>query len=313
MTIGSLKMGQNKRDYFNKKVLPNYMLYLFILPTLVYIIIFHYIPIYGVQIAFKEFSFRDGIWASPWVGFKQFTTFLNSIQFWNLLKNTLGINIYQLIAGFPAPIILALMLTYCTNKRLKKFAQTVTYAPHFISVVVMVGMIIIFLSPRTGFVNQLIQMLGGKPIYFLGKPELFKSIYVWSGVWQSAGWSSIIYMATLAGINYELHEAAIVDGASKLQRIWKIDIPGILPTAIILLILNLGKMMNIGFEKVFLLQNDIVLETSEVISTYVYKVGLIGARYSYSAAIGLFNNVINFILLLIVNKISKELTETSLF
>lgn len=289
------------------------MLYIFLIPALLYIAIFHYAPLYGIQIAFKNFRAADGIWGSEWVGFDHFVRFFTSFQFWTLLKNTLGISLYQLIASFPMPIMLALILNYTTNRYFKKFAQTVTYAPHFISTVVLVGMLLVFLSPRTGFVNYMLRMLGADPVNFMSTPSLFKHIYVWSGVWQNTGWASIIYMATLAGVNPEHHEAAIIDGANKLRRIWHIDIPSILPTAIILLILNMGQIMNVGFEKVFLMQNDVTLETAEIISTYVYKMGILNAQYSYSTAIGLFNNVINLTILVCVNKLANKFTDTSLW
>ncbi len=308
-----IRQSNKFSHYFKTKILNNYVLYLFALPALVYIFIFNYIPIYGLQIAFKDFKTGLGIWGSPWVGFKHFSYFFQSIQFWNLIYNTIAIQLYQIIVGFPVPIILALALHYCTSQKYKKFVQTVTYAPHFISVVVMVGMILVFLSPNSGIVNTLLKYIGLEPIHFMAKPHLFKTIYVFSGVWQNAGWGSIIYIATLAGVGTEMHEAAIIDGASKLQRVWYIDIPSILPTMIVLLILNLGSLMSVGFEKTFLLQNDIVLEKSEVISTYVYKIGLLQANYSYSTAIGLFNNVINCTILLTVNKLSKKVTKLGLF
>ena len=291
----------------------NYFLYLFLLPALVYVFIFLYLPIYGIQIAFRDFSPNMGILGSPWAGLKYFERFITSYQFWTLLRNTLSLSVYSLAAGFPVPILLALMLNYTLNPRFKKFAQSITYAPHFISVVVMTGMLMVFLSPRTGIVNQLIKALGLEPISFLGKPEMFSSIYVWSGIWQNAGWGSIIYIAALTGINPELHEAAMVDGASKLQRIMHIDIPGILPTAVILLILSLGQIMSVGFEKAYLMQNALNIEKSEIISTYVYKIGMLDAHYSYSSAIGLFNNAINFILLVVVNRIARQVTGTSLW
>lgn len=252
----------------------NYALYLFILPAFLYILIFHYWPLYGIQLAFKDYIPNKGIWGSPWVGFKYFKQFFSSYRFSQLIKNTLAISLYSLVAGFPMPIILALILNYTKNYRLKKFAQTATYAPHFISTVVMVSMVYIFLSPRTGIINTFIEFLGGEPKYFMGIPSHFRHIYVWSGIWQGTGWGSIIYIATLSGVDPELHEAAVIDGASKLRRIWHIDIPSIMPTAIILLILNMGSIMNIGFEKVLLMQNDLTLEVSEVISTYVYKMGM---------------------------------------
>lgn len=291
----------------------NMILYLFILPALLYILVLSYGPMYGIQIAFKDFRASDGIWGSEWVGFKHFITFFQSFNFWTLIRNTISISLYSLIAGFPVPIILALAINHCASGRLAKVTQSLTYAPHFISTVVLVGMISVFLAPSSGFVNKIIEMLGGEAVFFMGTPKYFIHIYVWSGIWQNMGWSSVIYIASLTSVPPELHEAAIVDGATKLQRIWSIDLPWILPTAVILLIMNCGQVMNVGFEKVFLMQNEVNLGVSEIISTYVYKTGLQGAKYSYSAAIGLFNNVINFGILVTVNKISKIVTDTSLW
>ena len=291
----------------------HYQLYLMSIPTLIFFIIFLYFPMYGVQIAFKNYLPSRGILGSPWVGFEHFMRFFRSYNFWDLIKNTLGLSVYQLVASFPAPIIFALLLNEVKNAKFKKTVQMVTYAPHFISTVVMVGMLSIFLSPQNGLINQLIVLFGGEPVAFLSKPQYFKTIYVLSGIWQTLGWSSIIYTAALAGIDPQLHEAATVDGASKLKRIWHIDIHGIMPTMIIMLIMNTGSIMNIGFEKVFLLQNDLNIVSSDVISTYVYRAGLIGGEYSFSAAVGLFNSVINCILLVSVNAISKRVSETSLW
>lgn len=290
-----------------KNRIRNWQLYVLIAPVIAYFIIFHYWPMYGVQIAFKDFIATKGIWGSPWVGFEHFKRFFNSYYFWTLIRNTLGISLYSLALGFPMPIILALMMNEVRNKTFKKTVQTVTYAPHFLSVVVLVGMMVAFLSPRNGIINEIMKALGGKPIFFLGEPEWFKTLYVFSGVWQNMGWNSVIYMATLAGIDPQLHEAAIVDGASRLQRIWHINIPGILPTVIILLVLNAGSIMSVGFEKVFLMQNNMNMETSDVISTYVYRTGLLGAEFSFSSAVGLFNSIINFILLITVNSIARRL------
>lgn len=295
------------------KILYNYDLYLLLLPSFIYIIIFHYYPLYGLQIAFKDFIPTKGIWGSPWVGFEHLKRFFNSYYFWTLIKNTLGISLYSLIVGFPIPIILALMLNEVKSNFFKKLVQTVTYAPHFISTVVMVGIILAFLSPTSGILNTLIKFLGGEPIAFMQKPEWFKTIYVFTGVWQGAGWGSIIYLAALAGIDPQLHEAALMDGATRLQRIWYINIPGILPTIVILLILRSGSIMNVGFEKVFLMQNQLNMEASDVISTYVYRSGLLQAQYSFSSAVGLFNSVINCFLLVIVNSITRKIGETSLW
>lgn len=296
-----------------KNIIKNYELYLFILPALAYFLLFCYGPLYGIQIAFKDFIASKGIWGSPWVGMKHLNYFFHSYYFGRLITNTVGISFYQLLAGFPIPILLALMLNEVKNNRFKKLVQNVTYAPHFISTVVMVGMILTFLSPSSGIVNQVIKFLGGEPISFMTKASMFNDIYVWSGIWQNAGWGSIIYLAVLAGIDTQLHEAAIVDGATRFQRILHINIPGIMPTMVIMLIMNSGTIMNVGFEKVFLMQNSINMEAADVIATYVYRTGLLNAQYSFSAAVGVFNSVINFIILVFVNSIAKRLSETSLW
>ena len=280
---------------------------------MLYYIIFAYVPMYGVQLAFKEFIARDGIWGSPWIGFENFERFFSSYNFVSLLKNTLGISVYSLIVGFPLPILFALLLNYIRSTKLKKTVQMVSYAPYFISTVVMCGMIVIFLQADTGIINQLLVALGMESVSFLSVPEYFKSIYVWTGVWQGLGWNTIIYISALSGVDYEMHEAAIIDGATKLRRMWSIDLPSILPTAVMLLILNVGGIMNVGFEKVYLLQNSLNQSASDVISTYVYRVGMINNDYGYSTAVGLFNSVINVILLVSVNQITKKLTQVSLW
>jgi len=307
------KENKGKSNNVWKNISKNYELYIFILPAFLYFIIFHYAPMYGIQIAFKNFIATKGMFGSPWVGLKHFRYFFQSYYFGLLLKNTIGISLYSLAVGFPIPIILALLLNELKSTRFKKLVQNVTYAPHFISTVVMVGMIVAFLSPRSGIINQVIKAFGGEPIYFMSKASMFKNIYVWSGVWQGAGWGSIIYLAALSGIDTQLHEAAIVDGATRFQRITYINIPGIMPTMIILLILNCGSIMNVGFEKVFLMQNSLNMESSDVIATYVYRSGLLNAQYSFSSAVGLFNSVINFTLLILVNKISRSINKTSLW
>ncbi|MEA4824428.1 MAG: ABC transporter permease subunit [Clostridiaceae bacterium] len=296
-----------------KRILRHYDLYLFILPALVWYIIFTYGPLYGVQIAFKNFNGALGIWGSPWVGLKHFRNFLTAYTFPNLLKNTITLSIYSLAAGFPFPIILALMLNELNFKRYKKIVQTVTYAPHFISMVVMVGMLTLFFSPSMGVINTIRGVFGMESVNFLTRPDLFRHLYVWSGVWQGMGWGSIIYLAALSAVDPQQHEAAVIDGASRLQRIWYINIPVLLPTVTILLILNCGSILSVGYEKVLLMQNDLVLDVAEVISTYVYKRGLLKAEYSYSAAVGLFNNVVNVMILLCVNGIVRKLGQTSLF
>lgn len=297
----------------NKGIRRNWDLYLLISPVIAYFIIFYYLPLYGVQIAFKDFSAVKGIWDSPWVGLKHFNRFFDSYYFWRLIKNTLGIGLYQLAVGFPVPIILALMINEVRSTKFKRTVQTVTYAPHFLSTVVMVGMLVIFLSPTTGLVNQVIRLLGGEPIAFMQEPGWFKTVYVFSDVWQQMGWGSIIYLAALTGIDPQLHEAAKVDGASKLRRIWHINLPGIRPTITILLILSMGSIVSVGFEKIFLMQNEINNESSDVIATYVYRSGILGAQYSFSTAVGLFNSIINFILLITVNYAAKKAQGTVLW
>ncbi|MCI9552406.1 MAG: sugar ABC transporter permease [Acutalibacter sp.] len=290
-----------------------WQLYLCLLPVLAYFVVFHYLPMYGVQIAFRDFNPLDGVTGSNWVGFKHFQRFFNSYYFQRLLVNTLVLSLYQLVVSFPMPILLAIMLNELNSNKFRKTMQMVTYAPHFLSVVVVVGMMTNMLSPRTGIVNHMLSSLGVEPIFFMSEPGWFRHLYVWSGVWQSTGWSSIIYIAAIAGIDSSLYEAAIVDGASRLKRIWHITLPGLLPTAIILLIMQCGSIMSIGFEKVYLMQNDMNLSTSQIISTYVYEAGLVEAQFSFAAAIDLFNSVINCVLLVIVNTISKKASETSLF
>lgn len=268
---------------------------------------------YGIQIAFKKFNATAGIWGSPWVGLENFRRFWNSYYFVAILKNTLRISLYSLIAGFPVPIILAIILNELKVNWLKKTTQLVTYAPHFISTVVMAGMIIIFLSKQSGIVNQFISLLGFEKVSFIDNPNWFDDIYVWTGIWQGAGWGSIIYLSALTSIPPEYYEAAKIDGATRLQKIFYIDIPCIMPTATILLILNTGRIMSLGFEKVYLLQNASNESAAEVISTYVYKLGMIQADYSFSTAVGFFNSVINCILLLIVNSIVAKISDSSLF
>lgn len=316
-TLSERKSDQQKRTKLlgrkRKSWLKNWELYLLFAPVALYFIVFHYIPMYGVQIAFKDFIANQGIWGSPWVGFKHFERFFDSFYFWRILSNTLGIGVYELIAGFPIPILLALMLNEVRSGRFRRFVQTVTYAPHFFSTVVLVGLLSLFLSPSSGLLNLIIMAFGGEAISFLTEPAWFKSLYVWSGVWQSMGWGSIIYLAALSGIDPQLHEAAKMDGASRLRRIWHINLPGITPTIVIMLILNVGTVLGVGFEKVFLMQNSLNMETSDVIATQVYRSGILGAQYSFSAAVGLFSAVINFILLLSVNRIARRVSGSSLW
>ena len=289
-----------------------YQLYLMILPAIVSVFIFHYIPIYGIQIAFKNFKTSLGIVGSPWVGFGHFKRFFEYREFWAIMRNTLGISLYSL-ALFPVEPIFALMINEIVNTRLKKTVQMLTYAPHFVSMVVVCSMTILFLDRSNGVINNVIEALGGTRRSFISEPESFATIYVLSGIWKSLGWGTIIYLSTLAGVSPELYEAARIDGASRFQIVWNINIPSLLPTVITLFILRTGQLMNVGFEKIFLLQNTLNLPSSRVISTYVYNVGLEGGQYSYASAIGLFNNIINIIFIVIVNAVSKRVTQTSLW
>ncbi len=310
----SIQLSQrHSRWYrFRKTVLNNWVLYLFVLPSFIYITVFHYFPLYGIQIAFRNYKPARGIWGSEWVGLKYFTKFLNSYNAWEIIRNTLVISLYEMLV-FPLPILLALVLHYTPLVRLKKFTQSVTYAPYFISVVVMCGLLVSFFS-QSGIVNQLGKLIfGAKPVDFMSQDQYWRALYVGSGVWRTAGYSAVIYIAALTGVSPELHEAAIVDGANRLQRIVHIDIPSILPTIVILLILKSGRLMSVGFQKAYLLQNDLNTSVSEIISTYVYKMGLQKGQYSLSTAVGLFNNIINFILVLSVNRISNKVTGSGLW
>lgn len=295
-----------------RRLRQSWQLYVLILPAMAYFVVLHYVPMYGVQIAFKRFLASKGIWGSPWVGFEHFERFFRSFYFWRLIRNTLVLSAYQLVL-FPLPIILALSLNELRNGAFKKWAQTLTYAPHFISVVVVVGMLYAFLDPSTGLVNHLIEALGGESVLFMQSAGWFPHLYVWSGVWQTLGWSSIIYLAALTGVNPELHDAARVDGAGRLQRIGHVNIPAIMPTIIVLLILDFGHFMTVGFEKVLLMQNSLNASTSDVIQTFVYKTGLLKGQYSYAAAVGLFDSVINVILVVTMNYVSRRVTDNSLW
>ncbi len=300
-----------------KRVRRCWQLYLLLFLPVVYLLIFKYYPMFGVQIAFRDFSPTRGIWGSEWVGFENFIKFFKSYMFERTVVNTIRISLYGLAANFPLAILLALFINSVRNLAFKKAVQLITYIPHFISTVVLVGMIFQILSPVTGMYGSIYRMFFGEglPTDILGKPGAFIHLYVWSGIWQGLGWSTIIYIAALSSVDPELHEAAEIDGASRFKRILHIDLPTILPTASIMLILNAGSIMSVGFEKIYLMQNNLNLRTSEVISTYVYKVGLAAGKsdYSYASAIGLFNSVINCGLLVLVNSVTKRLGETSLW
>lgn len=325
MAKGAVVLGENREkqttsivkgarlEKLKNNIRKHWMLYVMVLPVVIYYLVFAYAPLYGILLAFKDYQIKDGIWGSPWVGFEHFIRFFKSYNFSLLIKNTIGISLYSLIIGFPIPIIFALMLNYIKSQFLKKSVQMVSYAPYFISTVVMCGMIVIFLNPDTGVINKILEVFGFSSIDFLAEPSMFKSIYVWTGVWQGMGWSSIIYISALSGVDYELHEAAIVDGATKIKRILHVDLPSIKSTIVMLFILQMGNLMAVGFEKIFLLQNTLNKQAASVISTYVYEVGLINNDYGYSTAIGLFNSVINLALLVITNKLAKRFADESLF
>ena len=300
-TLRTCKTAWKNREY-----------YLLLIPALVYLIIFAYAPMYGIQIAFKNYRGSLGIAGSKWVGFKHFVNFVTAFNFWTLVKNTLTLSVYSLLVTFPIPIVLALILNELSPK-FKKFSQTVLYAPHFLSTVVLVGMMMVMFSKSSGVINTILEALGLERYYFFGEPEAFRHLFVWSSVWQNMGWNSIIYIAALSGIDSTLHEAAEIDGANRIQRIIHINIPCILPTVIIMLIMAVGNIASVGYEKAFLMQNDLNISVSEIISTYVYKRGIVYSNYSFSAAVGLFNNVINVSMIVIANAISRKVSETSLF
>lgn len=291
----------------------NVQIYILLLPTALYFLIFKYGPMYGLQMAFRNYNTGLGIMNNPWVGLQYFERVLSRMYFYQVINNTLTISLASLIFGFPFPVLFALMLNEMRAGKGKKLIQTITYAPHFISTVVVAAMVTLFLSPSSGVLNKILMVFGIEAQNFLMKPEYFVPIYVISGIWQNLGWNAIIYVAALASVNPELHESAVIDGASRLQRICHINFPCILPTIIIMLILQTGSLLNVGFEKVFLLSNEAVLETSEVISTYTYRIGITGAQFSQSAAIGLFNSVVQFALLVLVNFIAGKVSETSLW
>ncbi len=300
------KIQKKQRIY--KKIQRDKWLYLLLLPGISLTLVFKYFPMYGAIIAFKDYNPMLGILSSPWVGLKHFREFIFSPNFSMLLENTLKISIYGLLLGFFPPILLALSLNQVLNKKIKQKLQLILYAPNFISVVIIVGMLFLFLSAN-GPINTLVQKITGQPIMFMSNPNYFRSIYILSGIWQGIGWSSILYTATLAGVSSDLYEAANIDGANILQKIWHIDLPAMRPVMVINFILSAGNIMNVGYEKAYLMQTSMNIPASEIISTYVYKVGLQSGNYAYSAAVGLFNMVINVILLLIVNQIIKRLND----
>ncbi len=308
----SKKNAVSKKGNIWHRVYSDRALYLLLLPSFIIMFIFTYLPMYGVVIAFKDFTPAKGIMGSSWAGLKYFKQYFNSFQFWPTIKNTLLLSIYSIVVTFPLPIVLALICNQMRTGKFKKIFQVSTYLPHFISTVVMCGMIILFLSPSSGVIAKLLSLIGIQMPNVMGSAGAFPSVYVWTEVWQHLGWDSILYIAALAAIDPSLYEAATMDGASKWQKMLKIDIPLLMPTATVMFILRMGSVMNVGFEKVYLLQNNLNTASSEIISTYVYKMGLVSSQYSLSSAIGLFNNLINLVLLVTVNYISKKMSDTSL-
>ena len=288
-----------------------WQLWLMVLPALAIILVFNYIPMYGIQLAFREFDFTKGLTGGEFVGFKYFPQFFESPMFQTVIVNTLRISVTTLIFGFIAPILLALIINQIRNPKRKKVMQTAVYLPHFISTVVMVGILQVFLSPETGVLVNLLNL--DSSVNLMGSDSTFVPVYVISEVWQHCGWNSIIYLAALSSIDTQLYESADIDGANRFQKILHVDIPALVPTMVILLIMNMGGVLNAGFEKIFLMQNSLNLSVSEVISTYVYKIGILNSQFSYSTAIGLFNNIINFLFLVLANGLSKKYTNRSLW
>ena len=309
---GTKNRGNSKLNILRRDIKRNYFIYLMLLPVVTYYILFHYMPMYGAQIAFKNFDVNQGIWGSPFTGFRHFLSFFNSYYFKRLITNTILLSGLDILFGFPAPIILALLLNEVKKLRFKKIVQTVSYLPHFISVVVIAGLIIDF-TTQNGLINEIRQMFGGRPISFLNFPQYFRPLYISTNMWQHIGWGSIIYLAAISNIDQQLYEAARIDGAGRLRQCFSITLPGIIPMITILLILRIGNIMTVGAEKILLLYNPSIYETSDVISTFVYRKGLLEANYSYSTAVGLFNSLINFTILVTVNYVSRKVSENSLW
>jgi putative aldouronate transport system permease protein len=296
-----------------RRVIRDKYLLLLVAPTLLYLLLFKYIPMFGIVVAFKRYNLSKGVWGSDWVGLRYFQQFFSNPDAYEIIRNTFLLGGYKLLFGFPAPIILALLLNEVRKKAFKRFVQTVSYLPHFISTVVVSGMVVMFLSPTSGPINQLLQAFGLKPINFLMQAEWFRTIYVASDVWQGIGWGSIIYLAALTTIDPQLYEAAEMDGANRWKQTWHVTLPGLVPAIVILLILNVGSILEIGFEKVFLLYNPTTYETADIISTYVYRMGIIGGNFSYGTAVDICMGLVSLVFVLVANSISRRLTENSLW
>ncbi len=313
MTTATVARKTGWQSQLRKSLREHWALYVLLSVPFALVIIFNYVPMVGILMAFEKYRPNRGIFGSQWIGMENFRRFVNMPMFWQLLRNTLIISLYSLVAGFPMPILLALGLNELRSGKLKKSIQMVTYAPYFISTVVMVGMLYQLLDYNNGPVNAILGMLHVPKINFLGEVGMFRSIYVWSGVWQGTGYSAVLYLAAISGIDPQLYEAAVIDGANKPQRMWHVDLPGIAPTIIIQLIFSMGGILGVGYEKIFLMQNSLNIANSEVISTYVYKTGLEQAQYGFAAAVDLFNSVVNFVILVLVNWVARRVGETSLW
>ena len=311
----SVELSTQKKRSWATEIRVNWQLYLMILIPFAYLIVFKYYPMFGTQIGFRDYQPTTGIWGSEWVGFRHFERFFNNPQWIDLIKNTMAISIYTIVLSIPFPIMLAIAFDYARSRTFKKTVQMVTYLPHFLSTVIIVSLMQLLFNMQSGVVNNVVEIVSGTKINFLGMSKYFRSLYVWSGIWQGVGWSSILYISALSGVDPQLHEAALIDGASKIKRIWHIDIPSIIPTIAIMTIMNMGTLLSVGFDKTFLMQNPTNLEVSQVLSTYEYNVGLGGGipSYSYPAAIGLMSSVVTFILICVTNKISKKLSDSGLW
>ncbi|GMX60129.1 sugar ABC transporter permease [Paenibacillus elgii] len=307
-----LHLAGGKQSFGRKWGRSKYLLLLF-LPTLVYYIMFKYVPMFGVLVSFKDYNLFKGVWESDWVGFKYYRMFFESPDFFKLLRNTFVLGVYRLLFGFPAPIVLALLLNEVRHMAVKRFVQTVSYLPHFISNVVVVSMMVLFLSPSSGIVNRVMEWIGMEPVNFMAREDMFRDIYVLSDIWQHVGWETIIYLAALTAIDPQLYEAAKIDGAGRWKQLLHVTLPGMLPAIIILLILNVGSVLEIGFEKVFLMLNPAIYGTADILSTYVYRTGIGKGNYSYATAIDLFTSVVNLIFIVAANWISRKTSETSLW
>jgi putative aldouronate transport system permease protein len=307
----ALKRLINSRQL--KRLNESKILLMMFIPALVHLIIFEYVPMFGIAVAFKDYNLFKGFWASPWVGFKNFKILFKNPDFPLLFRNTFLLGFYSLIYGFPAPIILSLLLNEVRCIPFKRFVQTVSYLPHFISNVVVASMVLLFLSPDGGMINVVIEKLGGTSVYFMSKPELFRPIYIATGIWQGIGWGTIIYLAAIAGVDVNLYEAAELDGAGRWRKMWHVTIPSIIPVIIILLIMNMGSIMSIGFERVLLLHNPLTYETADIFSTYTYRVGLRSGIFSYATAVGLFNSVMSLLLIITANYAARRWLQTSLW